>query len=154
MVFPGANHSRFAHSIGVMHTARLFLDRIKDIGLALTDDDKTVVLAAALLHDVGHGPFSHAFEKITGDKHERRTEEIIKDDSTEVNKVLRGFDNDLPKHIALFFQEDPTGGSVTATSILPCCVHIVSSQLDADRCDYLLRDSHATGADYGKFDLR
>ena len=77
LVFPGANHSRFAHSIGVMHTARLFLNQIGNAGVTLTNKQKTVVLVSALLHDIGHGPFSHAFEKITRDKHERRTEEII-----------------------------------------------------------------------------
>jgi len=152
MVFPGANHSRFAHSIGVMHTAKLFLNQIENAGFSLTDDQKTVVLVSALLHDIGHGPFSHAFEKITRDKHERRTEEIIEDDSTTINKVLKEFDGDLPIRVAAFFQKDPTGENVG--DIPPFFVHVVSSQLDADRCDYLLRDSHATGADYGKFDLR
>ncbi len=155
MVFPGANHSRFAHSIGVMHVARLFLEQIERTeGGALDEEHKLVVLIAALLHDIGHGPFSHSFEKVTGDKHEKRTEEIIKDESTEINKTLREFDGELPARIAKFFQEDPTEGVETGGDIPPFCVHIVSSQLDADRCDYLLRDSHATGADYGSFDLK
>jgi len=152
MVFPGANHSRFAHSIGVMHTARLFLNQIRNVGFTLTDDQKTVVLVSALLHDIGHGPFSHAFEKITKDRHERRTIEIIKDDATQINKVLKEFDGSLPTRVAEFFREDPSEGEVEG--IPPFFVHVVSSQLDADRCDYLLRDSHATGADYGKYDLR
>jgi HD superfamily phosphohydrolase len=90
MVFPGANHSRFAHCIGVMQTARKFLDRIQRLlGRKLTDHHRLLVSAAALLHDVGHGPFSHAFEKVTGESHERRTLEIIRDDSTEIHRRLR-----------------------------------------------------------------
>ena len=74
LVFPGANHSRFAHSIGVMHTARAFLAKVRRVqpGL-LVDESETVVLAASLIHDVGHGPFSHAFESVTGERHEVRT---------------------------------------------------------------------------------
>ena len=65
-VFPGADHTRFAHSIGVMHTARMFLDRIA-IGLGkITQEQRTAVLAAALLHDIGHGPFSHALKRSRG----------------------------------------------------------------------------------------
>ena len=78
LVFPGANHSRFAHSIGVMHVARSFLARIRRVWPELLDEEReTLVLAAALVHDVGHGPFSHSFESVTGDRHESRTLEII-----------------------------------------------------------------------------
>ena len=73
LVFPGANHSRFAHSIGVMHIARSFLARIQRVWPELLDPEReTLVLAAALVHDVGHGPFSHSFESVTGDRHELR----------------------------------------------------------------------------------
>ncbi len=155
LVFPGANHSRFAHSIGVMHITKLFLDRIEKVNRIekvsrpLNAEQKKVILAAALLHDVGHGPFSHTFEKITNNRHESRTEQIILDDSTEVNQVLRKDDEELPERITGFFRQDPASAFVPAY-----CAHIVSSQLDADRFDYLLRDSHATGADYGRFDHR
>src|SRR6516165_6758808 len=82
LVFPGANHSRFAHSIGVMHIARSFLARVRRVWPGLLDDAReTLVLAAALVHDVGHGPFSHSFESVTGDRHETRTVEIILDRS-------------------------------------------------------------------------
>jgi len=92
MVFPGANHSRFAHSIGVMHVARRILERVETVRgqkKKLEEEQKTAVLAAALLHDIGHGPFSHAFEKVAGQKHEARTLEIILDRKTEVGKSLR-----------------------------------------------------------------
>jgi HD superfamily phosphohydrolase len=153
MVFPGANHSRFAHSIGVMHNARRFLTRIEQLtGVQITEDQRTAVLVAALLHDLGHGPFSHTFEKITSENHETRTIEVIIDNSTEVNRVLRDHHADLPALLRQFFDEDP---DAAANGGLPAhFVQIVSSQLDADRFDYLLRDAHSTGADYGKFDSR
>lgn len=155
IVFPGANHSRFAHSIGVMHTARLFLARILSLlpEGKITDDHKTIVLVAALLHDTGHGPFSHAFESVTGDKHEKRTRQIIEDESTEVHKRLKAFAQNLPQQVAAFFLEDPTGSS-NGAMVPAYLTHVVSSQFDADRSDYLLRDSYAAGTDYGTFDLR
>jgi len=154
LVFPGADHSRFAHSIGVMHLARRMLDHVSRLCPECVDDDqRAVVLAAALLHDVGHGPFSHAFEKITGDKHEKRTLEIITTTGTEVNDVLTEFDPELPDHLKVFFDEDLEEEAREGAIVPPYLTQIVSSQLDADRFDYLLRDSYSTGAEYGRFDL-
>ncbi len=155
MVFPGGNHSRFAHSIGVMHNSRRFLDRIEKLtGNKLDDMHRTAVLTAALLHDIGHGPFSHAFEKITGDHHESRTVEIITDPSTEVNEVLLKHDPKLPDLLKSFFGKDPEDDSDSSGSIPRYLVQVISSQLDADRFDYLVRDSYATGAGYGRFDSK
>ena len=109
LVFPGANHSRFAHSIGVMHVARSFLARIRRVRPELLDQEKeTLVLAASLVHDVGHGPFSHSFESITGDRHEDRTLEIIRDGSTEIHQCLASYqpDDDLPRKISLVFRRE------------------------------------------------
>lgn len=153
LVFPGADHSRFAHSIGVMHFARRMLDRLNRIQPGCIDDtQRTIVLVAALLHDVGHGPFSHAFEKITGDKHEKRTLEIIKTDGTEVHSVLSEFDSELPQQLKVFFDEDLEEETRAESVVPPYLTQVVSSQLDADRFDYLLRDSYSTGAEYGRFD--
>lgn len=150
LVFPGADHSRFAHSIGVMQVARRFLERVARICPQCFDNDqRTVVLAAALLHDVGHGPFSHAFEKVTGEKHEKRTLQIITDPSTEVNSVLG---KELSERLKVFFGEDLEEEQLEA-DIPAYLTQVVTSQLDADRFDYLLRDSFATGTDYGQFDL-
>src|SRR5438552_3945509 len=86
LVFPGANHSRFAHSIGVMQVTRLMLNRAESaLGHAIPDKHRLSVCAAALLHDIGHGPFSHAFEKVTDEDHEARSLEIIKSDATDIN---------------------------------------------------------------------
>ena len=154
-VFPGADHTRFAHSIGVMHTARMFLDRISAVlGRRINREQRTAVLAAALLHDIGHGPFSHAFEKVTTEHHEKRTREIITDGTTEVNKALTKSGKKLPEMIDNFFSEDVEENSKDRGPIPAYLTQIVSSQLDADRFDYLLRDSYATGTDYGRFDLK
>lgn len=154
MVFPSANHSRFAHSIGVMHVARRMLGRIDDLaGKRVDDGQRIAVLAAALLHDVGHGPFSHAFEKVTGQHHEERTLEIITSSETEVGRKLREHDPELPCKLAVFFDEDIDEADKDRASMPEQLTQLVSSQLDADRFDYLLRDSYATGTDYGRFDL-
>ena len=108
LVFPGAVHTRFAHSIGVMHTAKRFLRRVNRIRTAkLTDEQWIVTSVACLLHDVGHGPFSHTFEKITGEDHESRTLEIILDPATEIHTVLSRFSKDLqlPELLRVFFEE-------------------------------------------------
>ena len=152
LVFPGASHTRFAHSIGVMRTAKKFLKRCKILGYGLDEQQETFVLCAALLHDVGHGPFSHAFESVTKDRHEKRTLEIINDPSTDVNRRLRDHELKFPEQLGIFFDED--WEETRDGSIIPAeFTEIVSSQLDADRFDYLLRDSLATGTDYGRFDL-
>jgi HD superfamily phosphohydrolase len=152
MVFPGANHSRFAHSLGVMSMARRFLTRLeRESGDSLTEEQKTAVLAASLLHDVGHGPFSHTFEQVTQESHEARTVEIIRDSSTELHQRLREFDRQFPETLAAFFDEDLEEDRRDSL-IPPYLTQVVTSQMDADRFDYLLRDSFATGTQYGRFD--
>ncbi len=157
LVFPGANHSRFAHSIGVMHIARFFLTRIRRVWPELLDEEReTLVLAAALIHDVGHGPFSHSFESVTGDRHESRTLEIILDPSTEIHQCLASYSacGDLPRKVAAFFDGSKEPHRLSCGEFPSFLIQIVASQLDADRFDYLQRDSHATGADYGRFDWK
>jgi hypothetical protein len=152
LVFPGANHSRFAHSLGVLHTARLFVEQFERVQGPLPVEQRAFILAAALLHDVGHGPFSHVFEQVTAQRHETFTRGILQSDETEVHHCLRRFDRALPDQLARFFDED-AGDLQGAGIVPPYLAQIVSGQLDADRCDYLLRDSHATGTNYGNFDL-
>jgi len=156
LVFPGANHSRFAHSIGVMHMARAFLAKVKRVrgDQHNSKDLDPLVLAAALIHDVGHGPFSHAFEAITGERHEVRTLEIIRDDSTDLGRRLRAFRQDFPERLTVFFDEAADDEQLSGAEVPRFLTQIVSSQFDADRFDSLWRDSIATGTEYGKFDLR
>ena len=102
------------------------------------------MLCSALLHDVGHGPFSHAIEDVMGIKHEVWTMQIINNPGTEVHEILETYKPGFAKEVA----------DVIAR-VHPCemVVKLLSSQLDVDRFDYLLRDSLMTGAEYGKFDL-
>ena len=145
LVFPGAEHSRFPHGIGVMQVAREMLDALCRTDRRLRRHEPAL-LAAALLHDVGHGPLSHAFEPISGRRHERWSSAIVLDEGTEVNRALRRFDRDLPGAVNDLFL-----GRYRAAPLLG---DLVSSQLDADRLDYLQRDVLATGVRHGRFDLR
>lgn len=140
LVFAGAEHSRFVHSIGVAHIARRMLARIEpDADFAL----RAQVIGAALLHDLGHGPFSHVLERVFDFRHESLSRQIVLDPASGIHRVLHGVDPTLPLHIA-----DMIVGNGPAKY-----AQIVSSQLDADRFDYLLRDVTMTGVVVGRFDL-
>lgn len=140
IVFPGAEHSRFVHSIGVSHIARRMLERIEPNA---PDALRAQVIGAALLHDVGHGPFSHVLERVFQYRHEDLSREIVLDETTGVHRVLARVDPSLPQNIAdMIVGKGP-----------PKYAQIVSSQLDADRFDYLLRDVMMTGVVVGRFDL-
>lgn len=143
LVYPSALHTRFEHSLGAMHIAGRMCDEL--------DIEKETVRQAALLHDVGHGPFSHLFENVlekintdTTDIHEKITKMIINDDQ-EIDKILGSNKKDVvdilrPKTTMDF--KRPT-----------LCSDIVSGSLDADKMDYLRRDSYFLGVYYGMFDL-
>ena len=147
--FHGAEHSRFSHSLGVYEIARKICDKfvrnyaVEDGG-AWDDSERLVVLCAALLHDIGHGPFSHTFENIFNTDHETMTREIILSEATEVNQILRGVSANFPRQVA---------SVIDKTYPNPQVVQLISSQIDADRMDYLLRDSYFSGTNYGNFDL-
>lgn len=145
VTYHGAEHSRFTHSLGAYHIMNRVLKRFTEIGIALSDQDKLVATIGALVHDLGHGPFSHVWEKVIGrgKKHEAWTREIIAGD-TDVGKLLRERDHKLPERILEFLD---------GTYQVRFLSSLISSQLDVDRMDYLLRDSLLTGASYGKFDL-
>ncbi|MFH1417234.1 MAG: HD domain-containing protein [Planctomycetota bacterium] len=147
LTYPGAEHSRFSHSLGVWHLTRqalAFLQRNVGDDLKLPDDRKLAVTAAALLHDIGHGPFSRVLERDFAGDHEKRTRDLIRDDTTGVHQALKGCDAGLPELVhALLEGQDPELAWLRA---------LVTSQLDADRMDYLLRDSHFCGVGYGRYD--
>ena len=141
--YQGAEHSRFAHSLGVLHLMTRVLDRLGET-YKISDEDRAAALAAALLHDIGHGSFSHVTEKVLGFHHEAWTIEAVLSGGTEVGGVLRDHAPGLPRRVA-----DIIGGNFRPSFI----AQLVSSQLDVDRMDYLLRDSLMTGAKYGIYDL-
>lgn len=143
MVYHTAEHSRFSHSLGVYEIVRRMVHEIKSIREALNEYERVTVMLAALLHDVGHGPFSHAFEAISGKHHEEFTVRMILEE-TQLHELLAKADKSLPQTVAdVILHKHPN----------PLLSQLVSSQLDADRMDYLLRDSYFTGTSYGKFDL-
>lgn len=96
LTFHGAEHSRFNHSLGVYEIVRRIVDDVFKGRPEWNDDDRLLTLCAALLHDLGHGPFSHSFEKVFGLDHENFTKKIILS-NTEVNNVLRRVSDDFPK---------------------------------------------------------
>ncbi|WP_437536696.1 HD domain-containing protein [Sorangium sp. So ce726] len=152
LAFPGAEHTRFSHALGAAHVMRLLIARLRQIDRDLpfwqrvTSDRARDAIAAAFLHDLGHGPLSHLFEEAMPGAlhHERWTERILLDPSSDVHQVLVRQDPYLPQRVA-----DLIGGRHE----LPYLAKAVSGTFDVDRCDYLLRDAHATGVRYGEYDL-
>ena len=141
--YQGAEHSRFTHSLGALHLMTRILDRLGET-YQIDPADRVAVRAAALLHDVGHGPFSHAMEKVFAVRHEHLTMLAVTSPDTVLHHTLNSFAADLPERVA----------SIIEGNFKPAALaHLVSSQLDVDRMDYLLRDSLMTGAKYGLYDL-
>ena len=152
LAFPGGEHSRFAHAVGSAYVMRRYLERVGALAGELPAHDRidsyweAVALAAALLHDLGHGPFSHTFETVLprARPHEAWTSQIILDPNTEVHALLREFDAGAPEAVErLIHGKCPIRHLARA----------VSGTFDVDRCDYLMRDSHMTGVRYGHLDL-
>ncbi|QHW32171.1 HD domain-containing protein [Paenibacillus rhizovicinus] len=144
LTFHGAEHSRFSHSLGVYEITRKIISQFERSGYAgWPKEEKLVALCASLLHDIGHGPFSHSIEDVFDAHHESWTCRILLED-TEINQVLRQFDPSYPERVAAV---------ICKTYHEPIVVSLVSSQMDADRMDYLLRDAYFTGVNYGTFDL-
>ncbi len=133
LVYPGANHTRFEHSIGVYHLARFL---VKQVG----EHQSNELLAAALLHDIGHGPFSHATEEIiehyTRKSHDS-VEELLR--KGEISDVLKDFSLS-PSMVAKHIRGETYPGQ------------IINSEIDVDRMDYLVRDAHYTGVAFGLID--
>ncbi|MBH0230543.1 HD domain-containing protein [Halobacillus yeomjeoni] len=142
LTFHGAEHSRFNHSLGVYEIVRRIIENFKDRP-NWDHEERLLCLSAALLHDLGHGPFSHSFEKVFKLDHEYFTQAILLGD-TEVNQVLRKVEPDFPKKVA---------DVINKTYPNKLVVSLISSQIDADRMDYLQRDAYFTGVSYGHFDM-
>lgn len=143
LVFHGAEHSRFNHSLGVYEIVRRIVDDVFRGRSEWDESERLVVLCAALLHDLGHGPFSHAFENVFHTDHEYFTRQILLG-NTEVNAILRKVSPDFAERVALIIEKNYTN---------TLAVSLISSQIDADRMDYLQRDAYFTGVSYGHFDM-
>jgi HD superfamily phosphohydrolase len=152
-VFPSATHTRFAHSIGVFHLARKLVEVIKREKARpeqqpFRQERAEVAVIAALLHDIGHGPFSHMFEgaiKQSGyeKNHEAWTREIISSKTGGVGTLLEGFRSGFREEVANIFKSDVPADIYAA---------VVSSSFDADRLDYMRRDRFMTGSGAGAID--
>lgn len=159
-VYPQATHSRFVHSIGTFHIMRLIINHFCEIfqylNISVSNYEKDAILVAALLHDVGHGPLSHAFEKVIQKSHEEWTKEIIKKDE-ELNSVIKnefgdGFDDLVINYLGHFSSNIQPSQNVE--NLQDLFSELISSQLDADRLDYLLRDAYNTGVKLAAIDLQ
>lgn len=143
--FHGAEHSRFSHCLGVYEIARRVTEIFDTKFPEIWDTNEDLLtMVAALLHDVGHGAYSHTFEKLFDTDHEAITQEIITSPDTEVNAILRQVSPDFPEKVASVINHTYHNKQV---------VQLISSQIDCDRMDYLLRDSYYSGANYDQFDL-
>jgi HD superfamily phosphohydrolase len=146
--YPGADHSRFSHTLGVLHLMQQAWRRIESLETKGPGIERArhCLLAAAVLHDVGHGPFSHLFERPLGTKHDDWSCRIIRSPESEVHQRLIDPKIDIPpEHVAALIESDNRERPVWQKTLL-------SSELDVDRLDYLRRDSYFTGAGYGHFD--
>lgn len=136
--FHGAEHTRFGHSLGTLFIAKKMINRLSnkfpEINLF-----KAEIFVCALVHDIGHGPFSHTSEKFTHLTHEDLTKEIVSG-NTEINNLTKAYDEDLPKRILQIFECETSPFYLS---------QIISSYIDCDRLDYLLRDSYYVGVPYG-----
>lgn len=142
MVFHGAEHSRFSHSLGAYEIAHMFLST-PDLQEALNEREQVLFLCATLLHDLGHGAYSHAFEDIFNTNHEHIGARLILENK-ELNDVLNQIDDCFAKDVA---------GIILKEGTYPLIEQLISSQLDVDRLDYLERDAYFTGVSYGHIDL-
>ena len=142
-VYHTAEHTRFSHSLGVYEIVRRMVEEIEELSRSLSEYEKCAAMLAGLLHDLGHGPFSHAFEAVSDCHHEQFTQRILLEDS-EIHRILSAADVRLPQDVADII------GYRYKNDLLN---QLVSGQLDADRMDYLLRDAYFTGTSYGTFDM-
>lgn len=134
LVYPGAHHTRFHHAIGCMHLMKNAVQVLRFKGVEISEDEKNALYIAILLHDIGHGPFSHAMEHsiVNGVSHEQISLLFME-------KLNAEFNNDLTLAIKIFKGEYPR----------PFMCELISSQIDMDRADYLKRDSFYTGVAEG-----
>jgi len=146
-VYPGANHTRFEHSIGVMYLAGRFTEN-PNIAQKTSEDEAEIVKIAALLHDVGHGPFSHVFEHLL-DKEQNKTHEDLTKwiiTTSELKDILNrmGYDPREVGKLAIGTLRKPKKAFLD---------QIISSAVDADKLDFVVRDTYHTGAEYGYVDI-
>jgi len=140
-IFHGATHTRFGHSLGTYAIARELFEQTP-VKLTINEYERKLLFCAALLHDIGHGPYSHAAESYMLLDHERMSTFIILEDE-QIRRILDSVDSSFALHVVDVLQ---------GTYSNPLLHHIISSQVDVDRMDYLLRDAYYAGVSYGGYD--
>lgn len=144
-----AEGNRLNHSIGAWHVMELMLNKLSEVlkpyGIEISKDDRDIALCSMLMHDIGHGPFSHSFEKITGYSHEKRTTDIILGDTELYELLVSLFGEYKVRKIANFIVDIDDEKKLAKDSFTKLLKSLVSHQLDADRLDYLARDAHYAG---------
>ncbi len=160
--FPTSTHDRFSHSLGVAFLVGEMFENLnvpKEINVTKPDGDeieikkeqlKLLLKLAGLLHDIGHGPFSHAFEKVTSIDHEEMSIRIIENENGNIFPILKNMEYDVLKEYAVDWIKEILRGTFSPI----WAKELISSQLDADRMDYLLRDAYMCGVNYASFDLK
>lgn len=146
ITYPGGDHTRFSHALGAMHVAGQIADSLRS-SIEISKDEWQLVRLAGLLHDIGHGPFSHSYEEVLvkyrGLNHEQMGKEVM--EKSELADVLKGCGFG-PKDITeLTFGKETKGKRYLH--------QITASQVDADKLDFLVRDSYFTGVEYGRIDI-
>ena len=146
IVYPGGDHTRFSHALGAMHVAGLIADALEK-SVDISDDEWQLLRLAGLLHDIGHGPFSHSFEEVLvkhrGLNHEQMGKEVVK--KSELADALNDVGFSPDEVIDLTFGKEAKGKRYLH--------QVTASQVDADKLDFILRDSYYTGVEYGRVDI-
>ena len=169
MVFPGADYSRFSHSLGACHVTQQLVQALSNAGVTIAEDEKVGYRLAGLLHDIGHYPFSHAMEDAIADHYASRliqTDEPNPGGSPAVSSVPESWldhesvgkeilttDPDVLKGLQEFGISPESVYQIFTREKPPRFSNLISSDLDADRIDFLLRTAHHTGLPYGQVDL-
>lgn len=158
--FPGATHTRLSHSLGTWHVMRMILNHFTDQlkryphMQAPNEKQQNAALLAALLHDLGHGPYSHAFETVSKRHHESMTLRIIQDNKTEIHKaIINNFGQDTFDIMCQLLNPVQESSAWNNPDIHTIYKSLISSQLDADRIDYIMRDNNCCGMSYGHIDI-
>ncbi len=139
LIFPGATHTRFHHALGAMHLMFTALETLKQKGVKISEDEEKAAMLAILMHDIGHGPFSHALESMLMDDWHHETLSLLL-----MNKLNEEFDGKLSMAIQMF----------QGKYYRKFFNQLISSQLDVDRLDYLKRDSFFTGVSEGNINTQ
>ncbi len=144
-IFPSAEHTRYSHSIGVYYLAKKMVNIIEESRqIRYEKIEVEALLVASLLHDVGHGPFSHTAEECFDYSHEDYSILIIQDGRTKINKILRNYAPGFLEQVCQYIEKKHENYILN---------QILSATIDVDRMDYLIRDSHHAGVVYGNFDV-